>query len=397
MPYLLILERAKAAGAGLNASETVDQSGFQQLMEIEQGGAPTCCVCQEGCGLASRPTFMRCAHFACEDCIVQWVRFEQSKSGGGVGGKATCPLCRKQFRLADLVRIVPPKASAPLPAACSSSGGAGGASKRRRGGEMSKQGAAEQPEKEYGAPAWVPAATKEGLEAMMPPPGGYRSRGTIPGSAAFPSLSPQFGAHMYVVTGGETLGKAGGAVPPASSKVVRLLRDLDRVFAAGNKAVVFSQHRHAVTHISRVLSARGVRHARIVRGDPQCEQERAVRDFNEHEGIRVFLLHAGQAAAGLTLTAASHVFLMEPFMKEGEELQAMNRCHRIGQQREVSCRIYYTPGTVEERMVAYRSFENNDDAEPLSVLDHEGDGGMLDTPAKLKFLLGVADGDAPQA
>jgi hypothetical protein len=35
-PYLAILERAKAAGAGLNASETVDQSGFQQLMEIEQ-------------------------------------------------------------------------------------------------------------------------------------------------------------------------------------------------------------------------------------------------------------------------------------------------------------------------------------------------------------------------
>ena len=37
-PYLAILERAKAAGAGLNASETVDQSGFQQLMEIEQVG-----------------------------------------------------------------------------------------------------------------------------------------------------------------------------------------------------------------------------------------------------------------------------------------------------------------------------------------------------------------------
>ena len=35
-PYLAILERAKAAGAGLDASETVDQSGFQQLMEIEQ-------------------------------------------------------------------------------------------------------------------------------------------------------------------------------------------------------------------------------------------------------------------------------------------------------------------------------------------------------------------------
>ena len=37
----------------------------------------------------------------------------------------------------------------------------------------------------------------------------------------------------------------------------------------------------------------------------------------------VFLLHAGQAAAGLTLTRASHVFLMEPFMKAGEQVRAL--------------------------------------------------------------------------
>ena len=39
--------------------------------------------------------------------------------------------------------------------------------------------------------------------------------------------------------------------------------------------------------------------------------------------VSVFLLHAGQAAAGLTLTAASHVFLMEPFMKTGEQAQVL--------------------------------------------------------------------------
>ena len=39
--------------------------------------------------------------------------------------------------------------------------------------------------------------------------------------------------------------------------------------------------------------------------------------------MSVFLLHAGQAAAGLTLTAASHVFLMEPFMKTGEQAQVL--------------------------------------------------------------------------
>ena len=53
---------------------------------------------------------------------------------------------------------------------------------------------------------------------------------------------------------------------------------------------------------------------------PKPSQEKAVKVFNEDASISVFLLHAGQAAAGLTLTAASHVFLMEPFMKAGEQV-----------------------------------------------------------------------------
>ena len=79
--------------------------------------------------------------------------------------------------------------------------------------------------------------------------------------------------------------------------------------------------------------------------------------------------------------------------QEGEELQAMNRCHRIGQKNKVACTIYYTPRTIEERMVAYRQFETSNEEDPLSVLDNavDGEGGMLETPAKLRFLLGISE------
>ena len=59
---------------------------------------------------------------------------------------------------------------------------------------------------------------------------------------------------------------------------------------------------------------------------------------------------ATSAAAGLTLTAARHVLLLEPFLRAGEEEQALNRCHRIGQTREVETRVYYVKGSVEERV-----------------------------------------------
>ena len=92
---------------------------------------------------------------------------------------------------------------------------------------------------------------------------------------------------------------------------------------------------HLCTYIHTSLNARVHEHVHNIRIHThirmhthiriQILQEQAVAEFNDGNRIKVFLLHAGQTAAGLTLTAASDIFLMEPFLKAGEELQAMNR------------------------------------------------------------------------
>jgi len=385
-PYLAILERAKAAGAGMDASETVKQSGFTQLYEIEQGGSPMCCICQEGCGYVKSPTFMRCAHFGCEDCIVKWLQFERSQQLVGGPPKATCPLCRKPFALKDLIRIIKPappddvdggKGKAKAKSDTLNDGG-GGSSSAAAGSSRGK------------GPSWTPSATMDSLKNLPPPPEGYMLRGQIPGLNHFPALSPHFATHLHLLCGMDVLGArgAGGNSAVHSSKIQRFLKDLAVVTEKGSKAVVFTQHKHAVSHLSKVLQQQQIKHLKIVRGDHQAHQEDAVRDFNRDPDVKVFLLHAGQAAAGLTLTAASHVFLMEPFLRAGEELQAMNRCHRIGQQNKVSCTIYYHPGTIEERMLAYREWEKSEGADDaLSVLDHEQCGSI--NAAKLRFLIGI--------
>jgi SNF2 family DNA or RNA helicase len=51
--------------------------------------------------------------------------------------------------------------------------------------------------------------------------------------------------------------------------------------------------------------------------------------------VAVFLLSLKAGAAGLTLTAASRVFLLEPGLDPAIEQQAVARVHRIGQEREV--------------------------------------------------------------
>ena len=149
-------------------------------------------------------------------------------------------------------------------------------------------------------------------------------------------------------------------------------------------------------------------HVTIVKGDQHAALENAVETWSTKPSCRVFLLHAGAAAAGLTLIAAQHVFLMEPFATPGQELQALNRCHRIGQTRPVTCTTYYCERTVEERLLAFRSLEHahsadggGDDGEAVSLLAESSGAGGKDTdsalsraeallsPRKLRFILGM--------
>ena len=156
--------------------------------------------------------------------------------------------------------------------------------------------------------------------------------------------------------GGGNVREAGALRSPKVAALLSLLRSkLSR--DATLKCVVFSQQRNAMYHLSLVLAAESIGHVRIVGGDKQSNQELAVASFNNDPDTRVFLLHAGTAAAGLTLTAATLVVLLEPFARAGEEAQALNRCHRIGQEKKVECITLYLRDSVEERMLAWRKHE----------------------------------------
>jgi SNF2 family DNA or RNA helicase len=66
--------------------------------------------------------------------------------------------------------------------------------------------------------------------------------------------------------------------------------------------------------------------------------------------VCVFLLSLRAGAAGLTLTAASRVFLLEPGLDPAIEQQAVARVHRIGQERQVVITRLLVQGSVEEQV-----------------------------------------------
>ena len=85
---------------------------------------------------------------------------------------------------------------------------------------------------------------------------------------------------------------------------------------------------------------------------PNCLQRtKAIERFQTDASVAVFLLSCRSGAVGINLTAASHVFLMEPVLNPGIEVQAIGRAWRMGQTRNVSVKRFVVTGTVEERLV----------------------------------------------
>ena len=77
-----------------------------------------------------------------------------------------------------------------------------------------------------------------------------------------------------------------------------------------------------------------------------------VGKFQDDAGPPVMLVSLKAGGTGLNLTAADHVFLLDPWWNPAVEDQAASRAHRIGQDRPVMVYRMVAKDTVEERILA---------------------------------------------
>lgn len=80
-------------------------------------------------------------------------------------------------------------------------------------------------------------------------------------------------------------------------------------------------------------------------------RDKSMTIFREDPSIRVMLVSIGAGGLGLNLTTANKVFMMEPQFNPAAEAQAVDRVHRLGQDREVTIKRFIMEKSFEEKML----------------------------------------------
>ncbi len=177
------------------------------------------------------------------------------------------------------------------------------------------------------------------------------------------------------------LDEAHSTVPAA--KVGVLINDLTEVVAEGHQALVFSQFTSFLGKIRERLDAAGISYAYL--DGSTRRREEVVQTFREG-GASVFLISLKAGGFGLNLTEADYCFVLDPWWNPATEAQAVDRTHRIGQDKTVMVYRLVAKDTIEEKVMALKARK-----EKLfdSVFSEDDLGGAALSAAEIRELLVV--------
>ena len=135
-----------------------------------------------------------------------------------------------------------------------------------------------------------------------------------------------------------------------STKIDFLMENLEQLVNEGHKTLVFSQFTTYLDMIENKIKVAGWKLARIDGSQTIKKRGEQVELFQEGDA-QVFLISLKAGGFGLNLTAASYIFLMDPWWNPAVERQAIDRAHRIGQENKLTVYRPIIKNSVEEKVL----------------------------------------------
>ncbi|VDP13956.1 unnamed protein product [Heligmosomoides polygyrus] len=122
---------------------------------------------------------------------------------------------------------------------------------------------------------------------------------------------------------------------------------LPKIVSKGDKVLIFSQFTSMLDILEVYMRIRQYSFRRLDGSTPVMDRQEMINDFNSSTEVSVFLLSTRAGGLGINLTSANHIILHDIDFNPYNDKQAEDRCHRMGQEKEVWVTRLVSKDTVE--------------------------------------------------
>lgn len=133
-----------------------------------------------------------------------------------------------------------------------------------------------------------------------------------------------------------------------SGKYSEIFRALANIISENHKVLIFSSFVKHLILLKRRIEQEGWKYSMLT-GSTRNREE-VISNFQNVTDNRIFLISLKAGGVGLNLTGADYVFILDPWWNPAAENQAINRAHRIGQDKNVFVYRFITEQTIEEKI-----------------------------------------------
>eukprot|EP00915_Cephaloidophora_sp_WS-2016_P001050 GHVH01001431.1.p1 GENE.GHVH01001431.1~~GHVH01001431.1.p1 ORF type:complete len:985 (-),score=183.01 GHVH01001431.1:71-3025(-) len=157
--------------------------------------------------------------------------------------------------------------------------------------------------------------------------------------------------HPYLFPGAEAPGQDpyGDHLISNAGKMVIVDRLCQRLIERGSRVLIFSQMTRVLDILDDWCRMRGYERCRI--DGSSKDREEQIERFMTKDDVPIFLLSTRAGGLGINLVKADVVILYDSDWNPQQDLQAMDRCHRIGQVKPVSVYRLIHEHTVEQKII----------------------------------------------
>jgi len=162
-----------------------------------------------------------------------------------------------------------------------------------------------------------------------------------------------------------------------------LMDSIPDIIENNHKVLIFANFINAVDLISKDLKERNIKH--LVMIGSTRDRKDVIETFQNDKEYKILVMTLKTGGLGLNLTAADFVFIYDPWWNKSAENQAIDRTHRIGQDKTVFSYKIIVKNSIEEKILQLqeRKIELFD-----SIISHDSSSLKTIEEEDIEFILG---------